>query len=357
MLLTYRYRVKDATARRYLRRHAGAVNYVWNYLCQIQRQTQLRCYGDRRVRWPSAFDLIKLTTGCAADLGLHSDTVAGVCRQFVASRDAFRKCPRWRSAKKGSLGWIPFNTIRAIQIDGPTVTYRKRRFHFWNSRDIPDDAKIKTGSFACDARGRWYLNLQIEVPERKDCGTGQVGIDLGLKDFAALSDGTKIANPRLFRLYEHGLALAQRAGNKTRARAIQAKIANARKHFLHELSTRLVRENELIVVGNVNSKALMKTTMAKSVADASWSMFRGQLQYKALKHGATFIEADERYTSQTCSCCGAIPASSPKGRAGLNKRTWVCDGCGVLHDRDTNASRNLLLGAERRTPAVEILGF
>lgn len=352
MILTYRYRVKDASARRHLRRHASAVNFAWNYCCQIQRQAQLRWYGDRRARWPSAFDLIKLTTGCAADLGLHSDTVAGICRQFVTSRDAFRRCPRWRSAKKGALGWIPFNTVRAIQIDGPTVTYRKRRFHFWNSRDIPDDAKIKTGSFNCDARGRWYLNLQVEIAERQDCGTGRVGIDLGLKDFAALSDGTKIENPRLFRLYEHRLAVAQRAGNKDRARAISAKVANARKHFLHEQSTRLVRDNELIVVGNVNAKAMMQTTMAKSVADASWSAFRNMLSYKAVKHGARFEEADERYTTQTCSACAS--RSGPKGTAGLGMRQWVCGDCGVVHDRDTNAAVNLLAGAERRPPAGEI---
>jgi putative transposase len=352
MLLTYRYRVKDGSTRRHLRRHAGAVNYVWNYLCQIQRQAQLRRYGDCRVRWPSAFDLIKLTTGCAADLGLHSDTVAGICRQFVASRDAVRRCPRWRSAKKGALGWIPFNTVRAIRIEGAVVTYRKRRFHFWNSRELPADAKIRTGSFACDAQGRWYLNLQIEVPERQDCGTGRVGIDLGLKDLAALSDGTKIENPCLFRLYEQKLAVAQRAGNKARARAIQAKIANARKHFLHEHSTKLVRENQMIVVGNVNAKAMMQTTMAKSVADASWSMFRNMLRYKAVKHGARFEEADERYTSQTCSACGS--RSGPKGIAGLRVRQWECGDCGVVHDRDTNASLNLLAGAERRPPAVEI---
>src|SRR6516164_5450486 len=110
MILTYRYRLKDATVGKHLARHARACNYVWNYCSQIQREAESRRRGDLRVRWPSAFDLIKLCTGAAAELGLHSDTVQSICRQFAVSRDAKHRCPRFRASRgpKRALGWVPF---------------------------------------------------------------------------------------------------------------------------------------------------------------------------------------------------------------------------------------------------------
>ena len=131
-----------------------------------------------------------------------------------------------------------------------------------------------------------------------------------------------------------------------------AKINNARKDFLHKLSTRLVNDFDRIIVGDVNASALTQTKLAKSVLDASWSAFRGMLRYKAVKHGATFEEVCERFTSQTCSSCGA--RSGPKGIAGLGIRQWTCSECGVAHLRDLNASLNILAGAEHRPLAGEI---
>jgi hypothetical protein len=150
MILTYRYRIKDATTGKHLDRHARAVTRVWNYCCEVQRHAQK--WGQR---WPTAFDLIKLTAGSGAMLGVHSDTVIAVCRQFATSRDAKRRCLRWRG--KRSLAWVPFNAARAVKIDGDGVIYLKRRYRFWNSR--PLDGDMKCGSFACDARGRWYVNF------------------------------------------------------------------------------------------------------------------------------------------------------------------------------------------------------
>jgi IS605 OrfB family transposase len=169
---------------------------------------------------------------------------------------------------------------------------------------------------------------------------------------ATLSDGRKIENPRHFKKYRAVLAEAQRAGNKKRVRAIHAKIANARRHYLHVQSTKLVRENRLIVVGNVIAKSLRHRSLRKSAIDASWSEFRSQLRYKASRHGARYIEADETGSSASCSACGA--RSGPHGQKGLRVRAWVCDCCHAWHDRDINAAVNLLLGAERRPPVVEI---
>mgnify|MGYP005613647745 FL=1 len=355
MILTFRYRIKDATAGKHLDRHARACNYVWNYCRRVQKQAQRRWAAGENRRWPTAFDLIKLCTGSAAELGLHSDTVQTICRQFVASRDLHKRCPRYRESdgSKRSLGWVPV-IPRAMKLgDGHTV-YLKRKFHYWKSREIV--GTFKAGSFVQDARGRWYVSIQCEVPEGERRNGQSIGIDLGLKTLATCSDGREIANPKHFGQYEVALAGAQRAGNKRRVRAIQAKIANTRKHYLHEQSTALVRNYAYIAVGNVNASKLARTRMAKSVLDAGWSAFRSMLLYKCQKAGSIYVEADERMTSRSCSVCGAD--SGPKGIAEIGVRHWDCSGCGTSHNRDVNAARNILrVGAERRPPAVEIPGL
>lgn len=354
MIITFKYRVKDATVGKHLSRHAWACNQVWNYCNQTQREAERRWKAGLKVRWPSAFDLIKLCTGSAAELGLHSDTVQTICREYAAKRDVNRGHLRWRASggSKRALGWVPF-IPRAVKIDGAHCTYLKRKFHFWKSRDIV--GTFKSGSFVQDARGRWYVCFQCEVPEAAPKAGPEIGIDLGLKTLAVLSDGRKIKNPTHFRRYEAALAVAQRAGNRQRAKAIHAKIANARRHFLHEQSTALVMEFGHVVVGNVSSAKLAKTRMAKSVLDAGWSSFRHMLSYKAQKGGAMYTEADERMTSRACSCCGMVPDSSPKGMSALGVRHWACSNCGASHDRDVNAAKNILrVGAERRPLAGEI---
>ena len=138
-------------------------------------------------------------------------------------------------------------------------------------------------------------------------------------------------------------------------KSLQAKIKNTRKDFLHKLSTTLADQNAIIAVGDVNSKQLAQTRMAKSVLDAGWSMFRNMLAYKARRHQATFLEVDEKFTTQTCSTCGTLPESRPKGIAGLGIRTWQCSACGTDHDRDVNSALNILAIAARSAagPVVE----
>ena len=143
MILTFKYRIKDATVGKYLDRHSRSVNFVWNYCCETQRKVEAYYKaGAPKRRWPSHFDLVKLTTGCAAELGLHSDTVGQICKQFVISRNAARHAPRFRASggAKRALGWLPF-IKRSVKLDGAHVVYLKRKFHFWKSRDIPDAIK------------------------------------------------------------------------------------------------------------------------------------------------------------------------------------------------------------------------
>src|SRR4029077_4856531 len=347
MILTYRYRVKDKTSAKHLRRMAGAVNYAWNYCCETQREAQ-----RRRARWPSKFDFVRLMTGAAAELGIHSDTLGAVAREFTDSRHDAKRCPKWRSRQRGSLGWVPFNAARAFKIDqaSGSVVILGRKYRLWYSRPIPADGKIKTACFSEDARGRWYFNVNVEVEKAIAKDGPTVAIDLGLKDLATLSDGRKIEMPAFYRQHEAALVQAQRRGQKRRTTSLHAKIKNSRKHFLHEHSTRIVREHGHVIVGDVNATKLTQTRMAKSVLDAGWSMFRNQLRYKALRHGAVFEVVSERLSTQTCSGCGAL--GGPKGIAGLGIRHWTCEHCGASHDRDVNAARNLLAGAERR-PLVE----
>jgi putative transposase len=356
MLLTYKYRLKDggASTRRALRAQARSVNFLWNYCCQIDREAQARWKAGRAVKRPTGFDLIKLCTGVARDLGLHSDCVGAVCQKFADARQAtFPKSPRFRSFKR-NLDWVPVTTFtRAAKLDGSVLTFQKRRYHFWNSRPLPENSKPKAWSLSADNRGRWYLNIAVELPEaEKREGKREVGIDLGLKTLAALSNGTKIEPPAFYRRAETELARLQRFGLKTRARSLAAKVANQRKHFLHVVSTQMVADFDRIIVGDVSPSKIGKTRMAKSVHDAGWASLRSMLQYKAIAQGAEVRIVNEKWTSQTCSCCGAIPASSPKGMGALGIRHWVCDECGASLDRDVNAALNILRVGRERPPLV-----
>jgi putative transposase len=356
VILTYRYRIKDGASatKNALNKQAAAVNIVWNYCCQIDRESRARWESGCPVNRPSAFDLIKLCVGVARDLGLHSDCVSAVCQKFENARhDTFPNTPSFRSYKR-NLGWIPVTRfIRAAKFEGGELTFLKCKYRVWNSRPLPDDGTPKSWNFSADARGRWYLNIQVELSDVEPRKVqSAVGIDLGLKDLATLSTGEKIKAPTFYRKAEQELARLQRFGMKSRARTMAAKVANQRKHFLHVASSRLVTAHDRIFVGDVNASSLKKTKMAKSVSDAGWSMFRKMLSYKAIALGGKCEVVSEKYTSQTCSCCGTIPVSSPKGMGALGIRRWECCDCGASHDRDVNAAHNILrVGLERQAPA------
>jgi putative transposase len=115
---------------------------------------------------------------------------------------------------------------------------------------------------------------------------------------------------------------------------------------LHKLSTRLVKANGAVFVGNVNASALAKTRQAKSVLDAGWSAFRTMLQYKCADAGVWFAEVDETFSTQTCSVCKS--RAGPKGRKDLGIRGWQCTVCGAIHDRNVNAAHNILAAGHRR---------
>ena len=352
--LTYKYELKGKRTKRLLRRHAWACNQVWNFCVQIQRKVQRNRREGLQGKWLNFYVLKALTTGVSQDLGIHAQTVQNVVEQFVKSRDQHRKCPAFRKSggPKHSLGWVPFQT-QSRKITSTSVTYLKHRMQFFGAKRRPLPETAKGGSFVQDARGRWYVCFHVEVADDKRSGIGDVGIDLGLKTLATTSDGEVFVAAQYLRQAAKKLAVAQRAGNLARSRAINALIKNQRLDTAHKLSTKLVQTYGTIYVGNVNASALMKTKMAKSVGDAGWSMLRNMLRYKASRHGASYAEIEERFTTQRCSCCEDIPCSSPKGMGALGVRTWECSLCGAIHDRDVNAARNILALGRSASPLVE----
>jgi putative transposase len=346
---TVRVRIKDKHAKA-LDAMACECNMVWNFVNELSYK-----HTQRTGKFFSAYNIAQYTAGASKEgLQVHSQTVQGVTEEYVTRRKQYNKAKlRWRVSRgaRKSLGWIPFK-VGAVTYKNGQLRYAGQFFSLWDSYGLAD-YQLRSGTFSQDARGRWYANLCVEVEQRQSTGAASVGIDLGLKDFATLSTGEKIEAQRLYRGAQLALAVAQRANKKERVKAIHAQIANRRKDFLHKLSTQLVKQHGAIFVGNVNAAGLAKTKMAKSVLDAGWSTFRTMLQYKSIAAGVLFEEINEAYSTQTCSTCGCLPASRPKGSAGLGVREWTCTQCGEVHDRDTNAAKNILV-AGRRHLAVGI---
>jgi putative transposase len=352
-----RVRVKDKHAA-WLCAMAREVNFVWNYCNDLQQ----RVFAQER-KFLSGFDLQKFLNGASREgLGVGSAVFQQVAEEFATRRRQNRKLRlAWRKSggARRSLGWVPFKA-RSVKYAGGQVFFQGRWVSLWDSWGLDDFGTLRAGNFSEDARGRWFLNVSVDVPEivgptrPNALPQLEVGVDLGLKALAAISDGSVIDAPRLYRDLEPALAVAQRARKKGRTRAIHAKISNRRKDFLHKCSTGLVKRASAIFVGNVSASQLAKTRNAKSVLDAGWSSLRTMLRYKCDRAGVWFEEVDEAYSTQTCSRCKS--RTGPKGQQGLGIREWTCSSCGVTHGRDVNAARNILaVGHDRLVVGIPCL--
>ena len=349
---TLKLRIKDKHAN-VLRQMAREVNQVWNHINAISAKAARPFHG--KPQFLSGYDLQKFTAGFSKcdDVSVGSGTVQLVCVEYATRRKQFKKTRlNWRvsnpKSAKYSLGWIPFKGGHAKYKTGQ-IHFAGQKLSLWDSYGL-GDYELRAGSFSEDSRGRWYLNVVVKVQAKASAATASVGIDLGLKEAAVASDAQRIEG-RFYRKLEARLGIAQRAGKKCRVKAIHAKIKNQRKDMLHKFSTAMVKDYGAIFVGDVASAKLVKTKMAKSTLDAGWASLKTMLEYKSHQAGVVFEVVNENYTTQTCSCCGVIPASSPKGRAGLRIREWTCSGCGAVHDRDVNAARNILAAGHRRLAA------
>jgi putative transposase len=216
---------------------------------------------------------------------------------------------------------------------------------------------IKSVTVSKERSGEYYASVLCEIDEIKKLPKSEknVGIDLGLHHLINCSDGYKEENKHYFKKSQGKLAKEQRKFARTQkdsknhekqrikvAKCYQ-KIKNQRNDFLQKLSTKLINENQVICLEDLSIKGMVKNhKLAKSVSDASFSKFVSMLEYKAKWYGRTIVKIDRFYPStQVCSSCG-FQNTSLRGMKNLSKREWTCPECGQVHDRDLNASRNIL---------------
>ena len=343
--LTYQYRVKDSKSGMSLARHSANVNFVWNFSNNILKQSAHNYKLGGNPKYVNSFDLNNLLAGSSKELNLHSQTIQAVAETLSLNRKIAKKSSlKWRSRKRGSLGWVPLKAS-GFQIKDSFVTYQKKKYKFWDSRPLPEDAVIKTGSFSQDSLDHWFFNVTFTTDSdavHPSPGSA-VGIDQGIKTLMTLSDGYKYERDSYTKEYADQLATAQRAHKKRQIKKINLKIKNKRKNYAHQITTKIAKQFETVVVGNIKSQDIIDKgirSLTKGVYDAGWYFSDTLLRYKTVKFGGIFSEETESYSTQDCSSCSA--RCGPKGIEDLNIRVWECSSCHVIHDRDVNAARNIL---------------
>jgi putative transposase len=245
-------------------------------------------------------------------------------------------------------------TTSAFKWDGTSLSLAKMDAPLdivW-SRPLPKGAKPTTVTVTKDTAHRYFVSILVEEDIKPlPVVNKQVGLDLGLKSVVITSDGEHVGNPRYFRKDEKKLAQAQRRlakkkkGSKNRAKArlkvakAHAKIADRRRDYQHKLSTRIIRENQVVCIESLQVKNMVKNhSLAKAISDVGWGEFARQLEYKAGWYGRTLVKIDKWYpSSKRCHSCGHVLDS-----LSLDERFWLCPECKTFHDRDINAAKNVL---------------
>lgn len=368
VLLRYRYRLYPTFGQcQALARAFGCARVVYNDA--LRRRETAREHG---APLPTAAALSRALTEAkkTPERAWLSEVSAVVLQQSLRDLEAAYRAffnglkgkgsakgpPRFKSRKDGrqalrftaNAGWkiTPGGKLSLPKIGEITLRW---------SRLLP--CTPSTVTVVKDAAGRYFASFVVELGDVRGAPetSSEVGIDLGLAHFAVLSDGRKVGSPKFLRRAEKKLRKAQQAlcrkrkgsCNREKARRrvarAHAKVADARREFQHRLSTELVRDNQAVYVETLNTKGLARTRLAKSIHDAGWSTFTTMLEYKAVRYGRTFARVGRFYpSSQLCSVCGR--RGGPKS---LDVRRWECGGCGVVHDRDVNAARNILAEGRR----------
>jgi len=268
---------------------------------------------------------------------------------FFAKRAQY---PRFKSRKRGSAS-AEYTRSAFRWRDGQlTLAKMAEPLDIRWSRHLPEDVLPSTVTVSRDAAGRWHVSILVETcVEHLPASQGAVGVDVGLTSLVTLSTGEKVLNPRHEQRDRARLTRAQRAlapkqkGSLNRAKArlavarVHARIADRRRDLLHQLSTRLLRENQTIVIEDlVVANMLHNQSLARAISDAAWSQFRSMLEYKAQWYGRRVIVVDRWLpSSKTCSACGLVKGAMP-----LHIRIFECAGCGLVLDRDHNAALNIL---------------
>ena len=334
----------------------GCVRFTYNYMLRLRTDAWMQ--RQERIGYhetSAALTALKKQPEHAWLNEVSSVPVQQALRHLqTAFVNFFTKRARYPQFKRKGGPQAAEYTTSAFKWDGVSLKLAKMDAPLavrW-SRTIPKAAKVTTVTVSKDSAGRYFVSLLCDdVVAKKPASNGKVGIDLGLTHFAILSTGEKIAAPNTFRRNEAKLAkLQRRLAKKTKGSArrekarlkvarLHAKIADARRDFLHKLSIRLINENQVIAIESLSVSNMQKNRcLSKSISDAGWSEFVRQLEYKARWYGRELIGIDRWYpSSKRCSDCGYTMPKMP-----LNVRQWTCPECGSIHDRDVNAARNVL---------------
>ncbi|MFI9824156.1 RNA-guided endonuclease InsQ/TnpB family protein [Streptomyces sp. NPDC052013] len=352
----YRFYPTDEQAAE-LSRTFGCVRLVYNKALEERTRAW---YGEQRrvsyvqssaalTEWKKTEELAFLSEVSSVPLQQALRHLQTAFVNFFAKRAQY---PRFKSRKK-SRASAEYTRSAFTWRDGRlTLAKLTEPLDIRWSRPLPEGAQPTTVTVSRDAAGRWFVSLLCEdTITPASATTAGVGIDAGITSLVTLSTGEKIANPRHEGRDHARLARAQRelsrkvkgSANREKARRrvakIHARIADRRRDFLHKLTTRLVRENQTVVIEDLTVRNLLKNgRLARAISDASWTELRSMLEYKCAWYGRELVVVDRWFpSSKLCGACGTIAARLP-----LHVREWTCDACGAVHDRDVNAARNLL---------------
>jgi putative transposase len=336
----------------------GCVRVVYNTFVFKSRQALESRKSDPNVPFPSYSQMSSELTLLKKqdDRAWLKDVSSVALQQTLRHLDqgwkrCFKKKGRRPTFKKKQSLQSASLTKAAFKIKDGDLHLGKVSGHLevrW-SRELPSEASSCT--VLKDPAGRYFVSFVVDLKTEmlKEINS-HIGIDLGLTHFLITSEGTKYENPRFLQRKLEKLAKAQRklsktkkgSSNREKARKkvarIHARIADARKDYLHKLSTKLIRENQSIGVEALSVKNMVRNRrLARSIHDVSWSMFMSMLEYKSEWYGRKFVKIDRwEPTSKTCSSCLSKVDKLP-----LNVRSWVCGDCGASHDRDINAALNV----------------
>ena len=353
----------NATQRQSLERHFGSNRWLWNHFLD-KRRTEYQESKKGSTYLKDAAALTKLKHDGGHDW-LNEVSVASLQRTLKHLDDAYKRFfkgkarfPNFKSKKSEQS----YTLAGGIRIDGKRLIIPKFQEGLKFNRSLPDIDKINNVTIRRVASGKYYACLSVEA-ERSGLTTTrrEIGIDMGLTDFAVFSDRKRIKAPKLFRKQQAALKRAQqhlsrkKKGSKRReiqklkVARIHERIANARKDFLHKASSDVIRHYDTICVESLAVRNMMRNrSLAKSIADASWSRFLELLGYKAEWYGRKLVNVGRFYpSSKTCGECGFIHQGLR-----LIDREWTCPKCGAKLDRDVNAAGNILREGKRELGAA-----
>ena len=351
---TYKFRIYPTAKQEILlAKHFGCTRWVYNYfLNERKEQYQKSKKSSNYYAQAKTLTEIKKNEENQWLKEVNSQTLQFALRSLdTAFLNFFRgntQFPKFKSKKHKNTFTIPqFGTIEEGRINIPKFKDGiKVKLH----REVR--GKIGKMTITKTPTGKYYVSIFTEqVIEELPKSNKQVGIDLGLKDFAITSDGKKFKNNRYTKKYANQLKKAQQhlsrkqkgsngfEKQKLKVAKIHEKIANCRLNTLHKVSKKLVSEYDVIVCEDLNVKGMVKNhRLSKHIADASWGNFITLLQYKCNWYGKELIKVNRFYpSSKVCGECGWINQNLK-----LSDREWTCSSCGIVHDRDVNASKNIL---------------